>query len=136
MNVLAAITHVKDLLFESCSFTFFANQLHICQELHLDGDCAVALTNLTTASRKIKREVRGIKSACLLFTGGRKDFPDRIVNLDIGNRIRSGRATDGRLIDKNYIVNQFPPLQLVKRANMSLPISLLLFQPGIDAVVN
>ena len=136
MNVLAAITHVEDLLLESRSFTLFTNQFHVGKELHLDSDSAVALANLATAARKIKREVRRIESAGLRFACSGKDFPDRIVDLDIGNRIGSWRPTDGRLIDKDYVVNQLSAFQLVKRADMSLPVSLLLFQPGIDAIVN
>src|SRR5262249_11474727 len=54
MNVLAAITHVENLLFEPGAFAFFANQFYVWEELHLNRDRAVPLTDLTTSSGDVK----------------------------------------------------------------------------------
>src|SRR5437764_452742 len=48
VNVLAAITHVEDLLFEARAFAFFADEFDVREKLHLDRDRAVALTNFAT----------------------------------------------------------------------------------------
>ena len=48
MHILAAITHVENLLLESRAFAFLANQLNVGKKLHFHSDCAVALANVTT----------------------------------------------------------------------------------------
>src|SRR5437588_9995956 len=54
VNVLAAITHVEDLLFEARAFAFFADEFDVREKLHLDRDRAVALTNFTAPTRNIE----------------------------------------------------------------------------------
>src|SRR6185503_2843972 len=87
VNILAAITNVENLLFETRAFAFFAHQLHVSKKLHLNGDCSVALANLAAPTRKIEREVRRIKSSRLSFTRARKDFAYRVVHLDVRHRV-------------------------------------------------
>src|SRR4029078_2293985 len=41
--VLAAITNVEDLLFETCAFALFADELDVRAQLHLHPDCARSL---------------------------------------------------------------------------------------------
>jgi hypothetical protein len=57
MYILAAITHVQNLLFETRAFALFANQLDVSEKLHLHGDGAVALANVTTAAGQVERKV-------------------------------------------------------------------------------
>src|SRR5258706_5124791 len=44
MNILAAIAHVQNLLFETCTLAFFTNQFDVCKKLHFDshGDVSLA----------------------------------------------------------------------------------------------
>src|SRR4029079_439117 len=95
VHILAAITNVENLLLETRAFTFFAVQFHVGEELHLDCHGAVALTNLTTAARKIEREVRRIKSACLSLARQREDFTNRVVDFDVRDGIRPWSSTYG-----------------------------------------
>ena len=50
MHILPPVTNVQNLLLEPCALTLFANQLNVGQKLHLYGDRAVSLANVTTAT--------------------------------------------------------------------------------------
>src|SRR6185437_10200078 len=54
MNVLAAIAHVEDLLLEPRAFAFFADEFYVREELHLDSNGAVALTNFTATAGHVE----------------------------------------------------------------------------------
>ena len=136
MNVLAAITNVQHLLLEARALAFFANQFDIGKKLHLDRHSAVALANFTTAARHIKRKVRRLQSPRLSFARRGKRFANRVVNLDVGDGIRARRAPDRGLIDEDYFVDILTAVQLLKRADVALPIATLLLQTGIQTIVN
>ena len=57
IDVLAAIAHVQNLLFEACALAFFADQFHVSEKLHLDGHGAVALANFATTAGHVERKM-------------------------------------------------------------------------------
>ena len=70
------------------------------------------------------------------FACVREGLANRIVDLDVSDRIRSRRPPDRRLIDENHFIDLLRSFDLLKRTDVSLPIAGFFFQPGIDAIVN
>ena len=136
VNILSAITYVEDLLLETRPLTFFADEFDVGEKLHLDGDRAVALTDFTTSARNVEGKVRRIEAARLRFARVRECLANCVVDFDVGDRIRPGRATDRRLIDQDHIIDILCAFEFLKRTNMPLPVTLFFFQAGVDAIVN
>ena len=63
-------------------------------------------------------------------------FADRVVNFDVSDGIRARRAADGRLIHQDHFVDVLGAGKLLISADVTLPISALLLQTRIDAIVN
>src|SRR5687767_1055042 len=136
VNVLAAISHVENLLLESCALALLANQLDVREKLHLDSHSAVTLANLATPARKIEREVRRVEAAGLCLTCRGKNFANCIVDFYVRDGIRARRAADWRLVHQNHIIDKRSAVELLKRADVALPVTPLFLDAGVDAVVN
>ena len=54
VNILAAITHVEDLLLETRAVAFFTDQFDVREKLHFHSYRAVALTNFAAPTRHIE----------------------------------------------------------------------------------
>ena len=65
MDVLASIANVQNIGLVTRALALFADQLNVGQELHLDGDGAVALANLAAAAGDVERKVPGAEAALL-----------------------------------------------------------------------
>src|SRR5579862_1798356 len=82
----------------------FAGQLDVGEELHLDGDGAVAFADVATATGNIEGEVAGGIAATLRLRLRGEELADGVEGLDVGDRVGAGRASNGRLIDENNVV--------------------------------
>src|SRR5215469_11674048 len=109
MDILSAISDLKDFRLESRSLAFFADQLHIGEELHFHHDGSVSLASLAAPSWNIEREVSCGESALMRFRSRRKQITNPIESLYVGDRIRPRRSSDGRLVDQNSLVDVLGP---------------------------
>jgi hypothetical protein len=73
---------------------------------------------------------------CLGLARLRKELPDCIVNLNVGDRIGTRRAPDRRLVNQNYVLQVLTALNARERADGSGPLAALLLQSGVDDVVD
>ena len=106
MNRSALVTHVENLLLEARAFAFFADQFDVGQKLHFLYLDAVALAAFATAAGHIEGEVRRIEPVRLRFACRREHFANRVVDFDVGDRIRARRASDRRLIDQHHVIEK------------------------------
>ena len=59
VDVLAFVLDVEDVRFVTGAVTFFAGELDVGEELHLDGDGAVAFADVAAAAGDVEGEVSG-----------------------------------------------------------------------------
>src|SRR5207253_8939551 len=91
----------------ACALAFFADQLNVREELHLDGNRSIALADFAAAAGDVEREAARVVSARLRFACGREDITDVIERFDVGHRIRSWSAADRALIHENDVGDPF-----------------------------
>ena len=101
VDVEPVVADVEDAALEARAFALLADQLDVGQELHLDGDGAVALAGFAAAAGDVEREVAGGVAAALGSGVEANSVADEVESLDVGDRIRARRAADGRLIDQD-----------------------------------
>src|ERR1700686_2068513 len=106
MNILALVVDVEHLRLVARALAFVADQLHIGEKLHFDGDGAVTLTVFAEAAGDIEGKISGREAALLRFRQRSKKFADDVESLDIRDRIRPRSAADGRLIDQDDLVKK------------------------------
>ncbi len=106
VDVQALVADVEDGALEARALAFFAHQLDVGEELHLDGHGAVALAIFAAAAGDVEREVAGAVAAFLGVGRGGEDLADEIEGLDVGDRVGARRAADGRLIHQDDFAQQ------------------------------
>ena len=106
VNVLAFVVDFEHLRLVARALAFVADQLHVGQKLHFDGDGAVTLAVFAAAAGHIKRKMPGSEAALLGFRQRGEQFADDVERLDIRDRIRARSAADGRLIDEDDLVEK------------------------------
>src|ERR1700733_13592183 len=104
VDALALVLDVEDLGFVTCAVTFFARELDVGEELHLDGDGAVTFADVTAAAGNVKGEVARAKAAAFGVGLGGEEGADVVEGLDVGDGIGARSAADGRLVDQNDVV--------------------------------
>ena len=104
-NILAVVADFQHLRFVTRAFALLAHQFDVRQELHFDRHRSVALAGFAASARNIEREIAGAEAALFRFRQGSKQFPDGVERFYVGNRIRSRRASNGRLVDQDHIVD-------------------------------
>src|SRR2546425_10473139 len=88
---------------EARSTALLTDKLHISQELHLDGDRAVALARLTPPAGDVERKSPRVIAALSGLRGGGKDFADGVEGFQVSSGVRAGRSADRRLVhDHNF----------------------------------
>ncbi len=115
MDVLALIPNLEDLRLVARAFAFVADQFHVGQKLHLDGDSAVTLAVFAAAAGDVKREVSSGEATFLRFRKRSKQIADDVESFDVSDRIRARSAADWRLIDENYFVKILIAFNLIPR---------------------
>ncbi len=106
MDVAAVVADIQNAALVARALALVADQLDIGQELHLDGDGAVALAGLAAAAGDVEGEMAGGVAAPLGLFGGGEEAADEVEGLDVGDRIRARRAADGRLVDHHGLADQ------------------------------
>src|SRR5262249_43689817 len=78
VDVLALITHLKHLRLIARALALFADQFDVGEELHFDGDGAVALAGFASAARNVEGEVSGAEAALVSFGKGSEKVADHV----------------------------------------------------------
>src|SRR5215468_2681802 len=136
VDVPAPVFDVEDRRLEPGAFALLANQLDVGQELHLDGDSPVALAHVAPPARNVEREMAGVVASRLGLARRGEGFADRVVDLDIGHRIRPRGAPDRRLVDEDYVIDEFAAVEMREISDLSLPIAALTLQPRVEAIMH
>ena len=105
MDRSALVLHVQQRRLEAHAFAFFAGQFDVGEELHFFYLDAVALAALASAARHVEAEVRRIEAVRLRFAGRCEQVADRIVDLDVSDRIRTRRAAYRGLIHQHDVIH-------------------------------
>ena len=106
---------------EAHAVALVAQDEHVSEELHLDADLALALARLAASSRHVEREVARRQPARLRIARQREQFANRIERLEVRDRVRPRRPSDGRLIDEDDVADVFESLQAAERADPTIP---------------
>src|SRR5262245_64073375 len=128
MDVPAPVFDVEDRRLEPGAFALLADQLDVGQELHLDRDRAVALAHVAPPARDVEREVAGVVAPRLGLAHRGEGFADRVVDLDVGHRVRPRGAPDRGLVDEDDVVYKFAPVAMREISDLPLPIYAVTIQ--------
>ena len=103
VDVESAVFHLQHLALESLAAAGLAGDGDVGQELHGDGDGAVALAFLAAAADGVERKVGGGQAELLrrLLRGHQGAY--LVVSLQISGRIGARRLADRVLIDEHYV---------------------------------
>jgi hypothetical protein len=104
VDVLAFVADVEDGGFVACSVTFFAGEFDVGEELHLDGDGAVAFADVAAAAGDVEGEVSGAEAAALSVWLGGEEGADVVEGFDVGDGVGSRGAADCGLVDEDDVV--------------------------------
>ena len=107
---LAAVLDFERLAVVAAALALLARHVHVGQEVHLDGDHAVALTRLAAAALHVERKPAGPEAASLGIGHHREEIPDEGEQPGVRRRIAARRAPDWRLIDLNHFVDEVDTL--------------------------
>src|SRR6266498_1978911 len=95
---------------EACPFTLRAGNKNIREKLHLHLLKATPLAGFTAPTGGVEGEGAGAKTTGLGVWCRGKQTSDMVVGFDIGHRIGTRRAPNGRLIDHHHRIDQVAPL--------------------------
>src|ERR1051326_6145875 len=90
--------------------THITEHVHIGQKVHLDSLHAVTFACFTTPAFDVEREATGFVTTFTRLRQHRIQLAQRREQTGVGRRIRTRRAADWRLVDLDYFVDVFEPL--------------------------
>ena len=96
-----------------------AGDPHVGQEVHLQAVRAVSFAGLAAPAGHVETEAAGLVAAGLGLGQLRVEMADVVEELDVGGRVRAGRAADGRLVDGDHLVEMFEPFDAVEDARIA-----------------
>ena len=105
MNIFSVIANFQDAALKARATAFLADEFHVGEKLHFDGDGAVALAGFAAAARHVKGKMAGGVTATLRIWRIGKNFANRVESFEVSGRIRARRAADRRLIDDDYLAD-------------------------------
>ena len=103
---LAAVLDLERLAVVAAALALLARHVDVGQEVHLDGDDAVALARLAASALDVEREAPGPEAARLRLGQHREQLADEREEAGVGRRVRARRAADRRLIDLDDLVDE------------------------------
>ena len=104
VDVFVLVLDVEDGGFVTGSVAFFAGQLDVGEELHLDGDGAVAFADVAAAAGDVEGEVAGAEAFALGVGLRGEEGADVVEGLDVGDGVGARGAADGGLVDEDDVV--------------------------------
>ncbi len=106
MDIESLVLDVEDRLLETGAAALFADEFDVGEELHFDGDGAVALADFAAAAGDVEGEVAGGVAFAVAIGRGGEQVADDVEGLDVGDGIRTRGAADGGLVDEDDFVEQ------------------------------
>src|SRR5207245_8643946 len=94
VDVPVAIAHFEHAALEARSTALLTDKFHISQELHLDGDRAVALARLTPPAGDVERESPRVIAALSGLRSRGKDFADRVEGFQVSSGVQHPRSEE------------------------------------------
>src|SRR5262249_15471589 len=110
--------HLERLPVEAAATTDLAGDEHVGEEVHLDGDEAVAAARLAAAALHVEGEPTRTVATRARLGELREQLADRREHTGVGGGIRAWAASDRRLVHLDHLVDQLPADQLVVRARL------------------
>jgi hypothetical protein len=107
VNVLALVLDIEDLGLIARAVAVLAGQLDVGQELHFDGDRAVALAGVAAAAGHVEGKMARREREPLGLGLRGKELANQVEALDVGDGIGARRAADGRLVHQHHVVEAF-----------------------------
>ena len=104
VDVLALVLDVEDGGFVAGAVAFFAGEFDVGEELHLDGDGAVAFADVAAAAGDVEGEVAGGEAFALGVGLRGEEGADVVEGLDVGDGVGARGAADGGLVDEDDVV--------------------------------
>ena len=104
VDVLALVFDLEDGGLVTGSVTFFAGQLDVGEELHFDGDGAVAFAGVAAAAGDVEGEGSGGEALALGVGLGGEEGADVVEGLDVGDGVGARGAADGGLVDEDDFI--------------------------------
>ena len=104
MYILAFVKDAEDFGLEAGAIAVFAGELDVGEELHFDGDGAVALAGFAASAGDVEGEMAGGEVELLGVRLGGKQLSYQVKGFDVSDWIRTRCAADGVLVDKDYVV--------------------------------
>ena len=103
-----------------------AGHVDVGQEVHLDLDGPVARAGLAATAAHVEGEAAGLVPAHLGFGRLGEELADVVEDAGVGGGVRARRATDGRLVDVDHLVEVLHTLDLAVPSRQRLgPVQLL-----------
>ena len=105
VDVLVAVLHFEDgVLVAGATVALFAGKFDVGEELHLDGDGAVAFADIAAAAGNVEGEAAGgeVLAAGVGLRG--EELADGVEGLDVGDGVGARGAADGGLVDEDDVV--------------------------------
>ncbi len=102
------------------SLAHVAGHVHVRQEVHFDADDAVAGARLAAPALHVEREAVALVAARLCVGRGGEHVADEIEQAGIGGGVRARRASDGRLVDGDNLVQLLHAVDAVMRGGALL----------------
>ena len=113
---LAAVLDLQRLAVVAAALALLARHVDVGQEVHLDGDDAVALAGLAPPAFHVEREAARPEPAGPGVRHHREQVADEREQPGVGRRVRARRAADGRLIDLDHLVDELDAVDAIVRA--------------------
>ena len=106
VDVFALVLHFEDGGLVARGVALFAGELDVSEELHLDGDGAVAFADIAAAAGDVEAEAAGgeVLAAGVGLRG--EELADGVEGLDVGDGVGARRAANGRLVDEHDVVEE------------------------------
>ena len=116
IDVLALVAHLERFLVVAAALAHVTGNVHIRQEVHLDLEQAVTRTRLAAAALDIERETARAVAARLGIRRLGEQVADVVEHTCIGRRIGARRASDGRLVNVDDLIQILDADEFVVRA--------------------
>ena len=104
VDVLVAVFDLEDRGFVTGAVALFAGELDVGEELHFDGDGAVAFADVAAAAGDVEGEHAGGEVAALGVGLRGEELADVVEGLDVGDGVGARGAADGGLVDEDDLV--------------------------------
>ena len=120
IDVLALVAHLERFLVVAAALAHVTGNVHIRQKVHFDFEQAVTRTRLAAAALDIERETARAVAARLGIRRLGEQIADVVEHPRVGRRVGARRASDGRLVNVDDLIEIFDADEFVVRAGSSL----------------